>query len=115
MIKYLDSVLQEFLGHLGATTFSPYGDYLFKICYKIEMQHLTEYQAKTFHNTVPQLLLVSASARQSVHISVGFLATRVTKPDKEEWVKLKRVFKYLKVKRKLNLSPSFGDMSVSKW
>ena len=34
---------------------------------------------------------------------------------KDDWVKLKRVLKYLKRTRKLNLGLSVGEMSVVKW
>ena len=62
MIKYLDSVLQEFPDHLVTTAATPEFDHLFKIRDESETQYLLEDQANTFHHKVAQLLFISASA-----------------------------------------------------
>ena len=46
---------------------------------------------------------------------VALLATHVKKPDEYEWVKLKRLLKYLKGESKLKITLSVGDMPVVNW
>ena len=53
-------------------------------------------------------------SRQEIQMSVAFLTTHVKKPDDYDWVKLKRVLKYIKVLRELKLTFRCGDMSVVK-
>jgi hypothetical protein len=45
---------------------------------------LSEEHAQHFHHAVAQVLFLSVTA-------VSFLTTRVKKPDKDDWGKLKRV------------------------
>ena len=57
---------------------------------------------------------MSSWARRYIQTTLTFLTTLVKKSDKNDWVKLKRVLKYLKGERKLNLSLIIGDTSVVK-
>ena len=57
---------------------------------------------------------MSARSLQDIQTAVSFLATRVKKPDKDDWGKLKRVLKYLKKTRELKLALSVDDISVVK-
>jgi hypothetical protein len=43
-----------------------------------------------FHHTTAQLLFMATRARQDIQTIVSFLMTRVKKPDKDDWGKLKK-------------------------
>ena len=62
MIKYLDSVIQEFPENLGATAITKVAEPLFKVRDDRKTQYLTEEQAQTFHHTVAQLLFMISRA-----------------------------------------------------
>ena len=96
MIRYLDSVLQEFPEHLGVTAATPDAEHLFKVRDERKKQYLLEDQAQTLHHTASKLLFVSSRAHQYIQTAVAFLTTRVKKPDEDDWGKLKRVLEYLK-------------------
>ena len=93
MIKYLDIMLQEFLYHLSITAATPAVDQLFKVRYDSSTQYLPENQAHTFHHTVSQLVFMSSRTGQYIPMAVEFLTTRVKKPYKDDWEKLKQVLK----------------------
>ena len=46
---------------------------------------------------------------------MSFLTTRVRRPDKDDWGKIKRILKYLKGTRSLALRLSVDNMSFSVW
>lgn len=56
---------------------------------------LDEKKAETFHSVVAKLLFVSMRARLDVALPIAFLTTRVTKSNEQDWLKLKRVLRYL--------------------
>ena len=74
-----------------------------------------EEQAWSFHHTAPELLFMSAREGQYIQRVVAFLTTCVKKPDKDKWIKLNHLLKYIKVTRKLKLTLIVGDISVVKW
>ena len=96
MIKYLKKVLDVFPEGIKGSTPSPAADHLFKIRDKAEARFLPEEQAVAFHHTVAQLLFASARARRDIQTAVAFLTTRVKRPDKDDWGKLRRLLIYLK-------------------
>ena len=46
---------------------------------------------------------------------MSFLTTRVKKPDKDDWGKLKRALKYLNETRRLKLIFTIESMGVIEW
>ena len=68
---------------------------------------LGEWQKGIFHSIVQKLLHVSKRARLNLQVTIDFLCTRVTMPNKEDWKKLKRLLQYiygtLKIKRVISL------------
>ena len=64
-------------------------DYLFNIRDETEARALEEERALAFHHTVAQLLFMSSRARRDIQTAVAFLTTRVKRPDKDDWGKLK--------------------------
>ena len=51
--------------------------------------------SESFHSIVATLLLIMKRARPDLETSVGFLCTRVSKSDDDDWKKLKRVIAYV--------------------
>jgi hypothetical protein len=57
-----------------------------------ESKPLEEKRAIAFHHCVAQLLFTSARARKDIQPSVAFLTTS----DEDDWLKLKRLLKYIR-------------------
>lgn len=56
-----------------------------------------------FHSFTASLLFLSQRARRDIQTAVSFLTTRVKRPDEDDWLKLRRVLRYLKGTRRLKL------------
>jgi hypothetical protein len=56
---------------------------------------LGEEQARAFHHSVAQLILISPKTRKDIQSTVAFLRTTVTSPDEDECQKLKILLKHL--------------------
>jgi hypothetical protein len=54
-------------------------------------------------------------AHQDIQTTVAFLMTRVKKPNKDDWGKLKRVLGYLNGTKYLRLRISVDDLGILKW
>ncbi len=61
------------------------------------------------------MLFVSVRARRGIQTAVAFLTTRVKRPDKDDWGKLKRVLKYLNGTKYLKLKLNLDDLGLLKW
>ena len=114
MYDYEDEIVEgshnDMIGH--AT--SPAADHL----YEVNNQNptlLDEEKAKYFHTTTAKLLFLSKRARPDLHQGVGFLTTRVRSPDDDDWKKLGRVIKYLRLNKHLPLTLRADDARVMKW
>ena len=55
---------------------------------------LSEEKANIFHSVTATLLHVTKRTRPDLETSIGFLTKRVSKPDEDDWKKLKRVLQY---------------------
>jgi hypothetical protein len=64
---------------------------------------------------VAQLLFMSSRARRDIQTAVAFLTTRVKRPDKDNWGKLKQVLKYLNCTRYLKLRLNVDNLGMLKW
>ena len=62
-----------------------------------------------------QLLFTGIRCRKDAQTAIAFLATRVRKPDKDDWKKLSRLLGYLKRKIKLPLILRADGVNVLKW
>ena len=62
-----------------------------------------------------QLLFLATRARRNIQTAVAFLTTRVKRPDKDDWGKLRRVLKYLQGTRYMKLTLSVDDLSMIRW
>ncbi len=77
--------------------------------------YLPPEKARQFHHAVAQVLFVSTRVRRDVQTAVAFLTTRVKKPDKDDWGKLKRLLRYLRATRHMKLRLSIDNVSFIKW
>jgi len=53
-------------------------------------------RADNYHSVTALLLFISRRSRLDIQTSVAYLCTRVTKPNEDDWKKLKRVLQYLR-------------------
>ena len=115
MIHYLNNILRDFPEYLVTVSASPADDHLFKVRSKEEARLLPEEQALLFHLVVEQILFIGSRYRRGIQTAVDFLTTSVKQPDKDDWGKLKRVMRFLKVTRGLKLNLSIDYIPVFKW
>ena len=94
---------------------TPAADYLCKIRDQRETKNLDEKRSIVFHHTVAQLLFLSGRARQDIQTALAFLTTKAKDLDKNNWSKLKRVLKYLKGTRNLELILTGNKMGLITW
>ena len=114
VVKCLDSMLEVFPEQFSTTADTPASDHLFMVWYEGKIQYLTGEQVQTFHHTIAQLLFMSSTACQDIQTAVAFLTKRIKNPYENDWVKLKQLLKYIKVKMELKLALSIGHISVLK-
>ena len=114
MIPYIKKILDDFPEKMTGVASSPAADHLFTICPPTEARLLPESQTIAYHHTTAQLLFLSW-VRHGIQTAVAFLTTRVKKPDKDDWGKLKRVLKYLFGTRSLKLTLSADSLSILRW
>eukprot|EP00804_Cyclotella_cryptica_P005141 CCRYP_018676-RA/>CCRYP_018676-RA protein AED:0.47 eAED:0.17 QI:0/0/0/0.75/0.33/0.25/4/0/800 len=100
MTKHLEKIFEDFPEEIGKECTLPASEHLFEVRDPEETERLRKYLpeelAQHFHHTVAQLLYIGTRVRRDIQTAVAFLTTRVKRPDKDDWGKLKRVLKYLK-------------------
>ena len=89
MIPYIDTIQEDFPEEITSSAPSPHIDNLFKVQDKDKAKYLPKKQAVMFHHTVAHLLFLSMRAQPDIQIAVSFLTTRVKKPAKDNWGKVK--------------------------
>ena len=89
MFKYLDSIIDEFPELITGKAATPASDHLFSIREADEEKYLPEEKAIAFQNNTAQLLFLISRARRDIQTALSFITTRVKKPDKDDWGKLK--------------------------
>jgi hypothetical protein len=115
MVKYLKGVIEAFPEQIVGKSATPARDRLFDIRDKKDRKLLEEERAVAFHHTTAQLLFMVTRARRDIQMAVAFLTTRVKSPDEDDWVKLKRILRYLNGTKYLKLSISVIDLGILKW
>ena len=93
IFKYLDSIIDEFPELITGKAATPAAGHLFSVRESDEAKYLPEEKAIAFHHTTSQLLFLRSRARRDIQTAVFFLTTKVKKPDKDDWGKLKRALK----------------------
>jgi len=57
---------------------------------------LDEARADNFHSIAAKLLYISRRCRLDIQTALGYLTTRVSCPNEDDWAKLRRVLQYLR-------------------
>ena len=76
---------------------------------------LSEEQAREYHNSTEQLILLSTIGKIDIQTSVVFLTTKGRKYNEDEWGKLKRLLNYLKGMKLIKSTLSVQISSVIQW
>jgi hypothetical protein len=104
MITYTSKLLTDFHEPITTSCATPAADHLFTIRKESKAKFLPEAQAQAFHHTVAQLLFLCKRTQRDIQTAVSFLTTRIKRPDKDDWGKLKRVLRYLRGTRHMKLN-----------
>ena len=116
MIPYIDEILNAFDKadpNAKGIKSSAALDNLFKI--DDDCEKLSQAKAVQFHNIVAKTLYATKRARPDTCTAIAFLTTRVRAPDKDDWMKLSHLMKYLRGTRNLPLILSADGSGIMKW
>mmetsp|Transcript_13911 Transcript_13911/g.26194 ORF Transcript_13911/g.26194 Transcript_13911/m.26194 type:complete len:735 (+) Transcript_13911:3-2207(+) len=94
MCEYVKGAIDGFSEAITKSASTPATRYLFDI--RDDAKALDKDRGDIFHSTVAKLLYICKRCRLDIQNAVAFLTTRVSKPDEDDWKKLKRVLQYLK-------------------
>jgi hypothetical protein len=115
MVDYLKRVITEFPEIITGTASSPAVERLFTIRPEGESVLLEEKQAIYVYHCVAQLIVASARARKDIQPVVAFLTTRVQEHDKYNWLKLKRLLRYIRGIIHMPLILKVESLNMIKW
>lgn len=116
MIPYIDKIIEDWPETITKSRSCPHNANLFRVRLDGTQKYLPEEQAVKFHHTVAQLQFLQKRARRDIHTASSFLASRVKKPDEDDWSKCRRVVEYLATTRTLPLRLVADDsLSEIKW
>jgi hypothetical protein len=94
---------------------SPASERLFTVRAAGEIKPLEDKRAIAFHHCVTQLLFASARFRKDIQPAVAFLTTRVRTPDEDDWLKFKRLMRYIMSAIYMPLILRADSLNVIKW
>ena len=86
MKKHIQKAIDMFSEDITKNASTPAGNYLFNVR---DAKDLDDNQADNFHSVVASLLYISRRCRLDIQTTVGFLCTRVSKPNQDDWNKLR--------------------------
>ena len=112
MEEYVDEVLDTFGTESAITsaTTTPARGNLFTVDEKSE--RLKKHRSEIFHHCVAKLLYVSKKCRLDILLAISFLCSRVTNSTEEDWLKLKRVLRYLYGTKGRRLTLGADNLSI---
>ena len=114
MKKHVLKAINSFHDDITRDASTPATSYLFGV--RESSPQLSEEKADNFHSVVAMLLFISRRCRLDIQTAVGFLTTRVSGPDQDDWNKLKRVLQYLRGTIDLVLTLGADDLlSMFAW
>jgi hypothetical protein len=93
MKSYIEEAIDDFGEDVSRPASSPAAKGLFEIDQK--SQRLCQKKSDRFHSIVAKLLYVCLRSRLDTSLAVAFLTTRVSKSTEQDWLKLKRLLRYL--------------------
>ena len=108
MKKHILKALDMFLDDITRDAATPATPYLFK---NRGAKELDEIRADNFHSVTALLLFVSRRSRPDIQTAIAYLCTRVSKPNEDDWKKLKRVLQYLRGTIDLTLTLGADDIA----
>ena len=94
--KYFRLFIDDFPEEITDTPETPAALNLFNIRDNNEQELLDKSRDQAFHHAVEKLLLTGIRYRKEEQTAIAFLTTRVRKPDKDDWKKLRKLLGYLK-------------------
>jgi hypothetical protein len=115
MIDYLKRVINDFPEIITGTAITPATANLFDVRPEDERKVLGQEQARAFHHSVAQLLFATTRAIKDIQHTVAFLTTRVKSPDEDDWMKLKRLLKYIRGTIYMPLILKADSLNIVKW
>jgi hypothetical protein len=115
MIDYLKKITSDFPAEVHGTAITPATKNLYKVRPDEYRNVLWEEQGQAFHHAVAQLMFATARARKDIQHMVAFLRTRVNSPDEYDWIKLKRLMKYIGGTIYMPLIIRADNLNIVKW
>jgi hypothetical protein len=112
MKGYLEEAIKEFTEECTHSAHTPAGAHLFEV--NDECSKLNEDDRKLLHSITAKLLFVSKRGRPDIQVPISFLTSRVTRADRDDWKKLKRLLEYLHDTIDMPLTLSIDNLSVIK-
>ena len=113
MYDFIDKMLADLPVDMDGTAWTPAADDLFTV--NPTPKPLPEETAIMFHHNVAKLLFLCKHARPDPQTVVAFLCTWVKTPDADDYKKLARVMRYLRVTARLPLTLEADSLQVIKW
>ena len=107
MIPFVNKIKADFLEAITKSSAMPHNEYLFKTHDEKEAQFLPEQQVQRFHHSMAQW--------PDIQVAISFLASRVKRPDEDDWGKLQKILQCLKGTRSLTLQIKVNYVNKSKW
>ena len=111
---FIGKIIATFPEKIMGVQSTPASDHLFQVQQHTKAKYLPEEQARAFHHTTAQLLLLS-HVRRNIQTMVAFLTTRVKQTNRDDWGKLKCVLKYFNMMRHLSLILFAESLSNIVW
>jgi hypothetical protein len=93
MQGYIKEAIEDFGDDVSRPASSPAVKSLFAIDKK--SPRLCQEKSERFHSIVAKLLYICLRSRLDTSLAVAFLTTRVSKSTEQDWLKLKRLLRYL--------------------
>ena len=114
MEDYVQKMIDEYPVNLRSsdTAMTPASNTLFEIG---NGKLLGKEDSEIFHTFIAKSLYLCKRARPDIQPTVAVLATRVQKPNSQDWQKLLRLMKYLNGTKKYHMSLKIDNMKVVKW
>jgi hypothetical protein len=114
MIDYINKMLEDLPADMDGSAPSPAENHLFQVN-MTNPKKLGKETGDMFHQNVTKLLFLCKQARPDLQTAVAFLCTRVKEPDTDDYKKLARTLKYLRVTRTLPLRLKADDSRSIRW
>ena len=108
MYDYEDEIVDGAPDDMEGHATYPAADHLYEVNNSTPVL-LDEEKAKYFHTTTAKLLFLSKRTRPDLNQGVGLLTTMIRAPDEDDWKKLGRIIKYLRLNKHLPLTLRADD------